>query len=72
MPLCSSCPVELPHMRIAMPPAIIAIMARTFTRLSQNSTSPKTLTLSRFIAPMKKMIDSTQTQRGTPGNQKPM
>lgn len=55
-----------------MPPAIIAIMARTLTRLSQNSTSPKTLTLSRFIAPMKKMIDSTQTQRGTPGNQKPM
>eukprot|EP01133_Synstelium_polycarpum_P022715 gene22716-27243_t len=49
---------------IAMPPAIIAMMAVIFTSVNQNSSSPNTLTLNRFIAPMKKTTARTQIHLG--------
>jgi N-acyl-L-homoserine lactone synthetase len=57
---------------MAAPPAIMATMAATLMSENQNSSSPKTLTLSRFSAARKKMIARIQTQRSTCGNQKPM
>ncbi|MCY1298896.1 hypothetical protein D9M69_494610 [compost metagenome] len=61
-----------PKNMMPSPARIIAAMALTLSRDSQNSSSPNTFTLHRFSAPMKKMIDRTQIQRGTSGNQKPM
>lgn len=65
-------PLPRPKAITAMPPRIIAMMAMIFTRDSQNSSSPKTLTLTRLSAPMTRTAASTQIQRGTPGNQKPI
>ncbi|MOA16807.1 hypothetical protein D3C78_1370370 [compost metagenome] len=61
-----------PNSMMPSPPAIIAIIAPTFSNDSQNSSSPNTLTEHRLMAPMKNTMDSTQIQRGTSGYQKPM
>ncbi|MDT4842339.1 hypothetical protein FQZ97_762360 [compost metagenome] len=61
-----------PKNMMPRPARIIATMAPTLSSDSQNSNSPKTLTVHRLSAPMKQMIDRTQIQRGTSGNQKPM
>ena len=45
------------------------MMAVIFTSVNQNSSSPNTLTLNRFIAPMKKTTARTQIHLGTSGNQ---
>ena len=50
----------------------MAMMAQTLTMENQNSSSPKTFTLSKFTAARKKMMASTQIQRGTSWNQNPM
>ena len=65
-------PAWKPKTMMAAPPAIMAMMATTLISENQNSSSPKTLTLSRFSAARKKMIARTQIQRSTSGNQKPM
>ncbi len=54
------------------PASIMAIIATTFTRDSQNSISPNTRTLHRFIAPIKKMMLRIQIQRGTSGYHNPI
>ncbi|MCY1262490.1 hypothetical protein D9M69_339170 [compost metagenome] len=61
-----------PNSMMPKPARIMATMAPTLTSDSQNSSSPNTLTLHRLSAPMKNTMDSTQIQRGTSGNQKPM
>lgn len=48
------------------------MMATTLAKESQNSSSPKTLTLNRFIAPMMPTAARSQIHRGTSGNQKLM
>ena len=56
-----------------LPPAtIMAIIATTLISDSQNSISPKTRTLHRFMAPIKKIMLSTQIQRGTSGYHNPI
>lgn len=61
-----------PNTMMPRPPPIMAMMAATLSRDSQNSISPNTLTEHRLSAPMKQTMDSTQIQRGTSGNQNPM
>lgn len=61
-----------PKTMIARPARIIAMMATTLAKESQNSSSPKTLTLNRFIAPMMPTAARSQIHRGTSGNQKLM
>ena len=65
-------PAWKPKAMMAAPPAIMAMMATTLINENQNSSSPKTLTLSRFSAARKQMIARIQIQRSTWGNQKPM
>lgn len=61
-----------PKKMIPAPASIMAIIATTFTRDSQNSISPNTRTLHRFIAPIKKMMLRIQIQRGTSGYHNPI
>ena len=66
-------PAWNPKTMMAAPPTIMAMMmATTLISENQNSSSPKTLTLSRLSAARKKIIARTQIERSTSGNQKPM
>ncbi|MNR06468.1 hypothetical protein D3C85_1225400 [compost metagenome] len=62
----------MPNHMMPKPPRIIATMAATLSSDNQNSISPKTLTLHRFRPPTMETTPSTQIQRETSGNQKPM
>ncbi|MCY1451475.1 hypothetical protein D9M71_683440 [compost metagenome] len=71
----TACPVPTwlkPKAMMPRPARIIATMAPTLSSDSQNSISPKTLTLHRLRPPIRKTMPSTQIQRATSGNQKPM
>ncbi|MNT69302.1 hypothetical protein D3C72_2076100 [compost metagenome] len=61
-----------PNAMMPKPARIIATMAPTLSNDSQNSISPNTLTLHRFRPPIRKTMPSTQIQRATSGNQKPI
>ncbi|MCY1451761.1 hypothetical protein D9M71_686420 [compost metagenome] len=61
-----------PKAMMPKPARIIATMAPTLSSDSQNSISPNTLTLHRFRPPIRKTMPSTQIQRATSGNQKPI
>ncbi len=65
-------PLPRPKAITRTPTRIMATMATIFTRESQNSSSPKSRTLTRLSAPTSRTAASTQIQRGTSGNQKPM
>ncbi|MNR58980.1 hypothetical protein D3C85_1801240 [compost metagenome] len=65
-------PSWMPNISTAAPARIIDTIAVTLSSDSQNSSSPNTLTLHRFKAPMKNTMPSTQIQRGVCGNQKLM
>ena len=54
------------------PPKIMATMAPTLIRVSQNSASPKLPTWVMLIRPMTTIVAATQAQAGTSGNQKAM
>ena len=56
----------------AMPPTIMAMIARTLMLESQNSSSPKVFTLRVLMAPMNRMTAVIQIHAGVPGNQKLM
>ncbi|MNM80567.1 hypothetical protein D3C81_925390 [compost metagenome] len=65
-------PSWMPNISTAAPARIIDTIAVTFSSDNQNSSSPNTLTLHRFRAPMKNTMPNTQIQRGVSGNQKLM
>ena len=54
------------------PPKIMATMASTLMRESQNSTSPKLPTWMRLIRPITTMVAATHAQAGTAGNHSSM
>ena len=55
-----------------MPPKIMATMAPTLMRVSQNSVSPKLPTSVTLISPTTRMVAATQAHAGTSGNQNAM